>query len=136
MQLFGLEPRQALERLNADFLLGFPLQNAPTKQEQAAIQKRNETRRRFEEFEKWRCPAIAKLNAAIRVGNTAVNKLEADEGLEGEALNVLTEAETLAIKWRETFEFWADILTHGTIDEQIEIYRDWGNIEGCLKKIG
>ena len=56
------------------------------------------------------------INAAIRTANTA-------------DYNRLSEAETTAVRWRETLEDWEDTLACGTLKEQMNIFRDKEDIE-------
>ena len=43
---------------------------------------------------------------------------------EGEALLRLSDAEALAVRYREHFEYVADILLHAPLDEQMRVFRE------------
>ena len=115
-QLLGLEPMAAVERLNADFSLALPLHRQPTPAEAQAAHRRMEIARAHKEFEEWRKAFISRLCAAYRVAHIALRDMT--------DLERLTEREALAIRWQPCFEYWADTLADGTLEEQIEIFRE------------
>lgn len=117
-RLLRLTPVEALGRLNADFGLGLALHREPTAQERKAAERRREVDEAYREFEAWREDFVVKLNTAVRMGNEAGRK----------APDELTDAEAVALQWREAFEHWADELSHGSAVAQAQIYRERGKI--------
>lgn len=115
-RLLGLEPMAAVERLNADFALALPLHRKPTQAEEQAARRRMEIAKAHKQFEEWRKAFISKLCAAYRVAHIALRDMT--------DWDALTEREALAIRWQACFEHWADTLTNGTLNEQMEIFRE------------
>lgn len=113
-RLFNLEPLEAARRLNADFSLGLDF-DRPDPDEQRQRQREREARQLFDE---WKAQMLNQLDAAIRVANL-VN------------FNSVSESEAVAIQYKETFEYWADILMHGDLDEQMQVFRDEGVNRVC-----
>lgn len=117
--LFGLDPIGAVKRLNEDFKLGIDL-DRPTDTEQ--LKKRRKLQETRQRFNAWRDQMGYQLDRAIRVANCA------------DFQNV-TEAQSLAIRFREAMESWADVLMHGSIDEQMQIFRDREEVERLCQMI-
>ena len=117
MKLFSLDLKGAAARLNADFNLG--LDWTPTAAERDAARKVQDARKLFTD---WRERTLNTLDKAIRTANLA------DAGSP-------TDAEALAIRHRETLIYWADILLHAPLDEQMKIFRDRKEIEAICNKI-
>lgn len=126
-RLLGLDAMGAVERLNADFGLALPLHRKPTQAEARAARRRLEVAEAHRAFEEWRKAFISKLCAAYRVAHMALRDME--------DFNRLTEREALAIKWQSCFEYWADILEHGTPEDQAQIYRERGKIARWIEKV-
>ena len=118
-RLLGLEPMAAVERLNADFMLGLPLHRKPTPAEEQAVRRRQEIAEAHRAFEAWRADFIAQLNAAYCVAHLALQSIDTPRDLDR-----LSPAEAAAIQWQAAFEYWADALTTGEAQEQMEIFRD------------
>ena len=118
-QLLGLTPIQAVTRLNVDFGLGLGIGRPPTAAEREAAARRRDVDEAYRAFEEWREGFIAKLCAAIRTGNAAQHK----------APDELTDAEVVALQWREAFERWADELSRGSAEEQTRIYHARKEVE-------
>ncbi len=112
-QLFGLDPLGAVRKLNEDFQLGLPIDQRPTAKERAEAHRRKELAATRRAFEEWRQETVNRLNSCIRIANRA-----APTGWDD-----LTDQQILAIRWRDTLEAYADSLTSGSIDEQMEIFR-------------
>ena len=123
-RLFGLEPIDAVRRLNVDFCLGLPLDRKPTPAETKAAHRRAEVVETHRRFEGWRESFILKLCAAYRVAHMALKR--------GTELN---EQEALAVKWQVVFEYWADTLENGSPSDQAQIYRERGQIAQWIEKV-
>lgn len=117
--ILGLTPLDAVKRLNVDFALGLDLNHRePTPRERQEIARRRmvgDTRRDFEE---WRRQMINKLNAAFRVAQNVDKHIEA-----------LTDAEALAVREQSRIEYLSDVLSFGTLDEQVSIFRERKEVE-------
>lgn len=109
--LFGGTYWEALQRINMDFGLGLALSGEITPQQRAEAQERQRTRELHKRFEKWRENTINQLNSCIRVANTA------------DWAN-LTPQEEEAIRQRERLEAMADTLSHGTPEEQMQLFKE------------
>lgn len=110
--LYGGTYMDALRRINQDFGLGLPLGGGkPTPQQRAEAQERQRTRELHQQFEQWREITINNLNLCIRAANTA-------------DWDNLTPQEVEAIRQREQMEYWADLLSHGTPQEQLQLFKD------------
>lgn len=119
MQLFGLDALGALKKLNEDFCLGLDLAGRPDPDE---LRERKRTQEARKLFDAWRESMLNQLDACIRVANLA----DFDD---------LTDAAALALKWKSTFEYWADCLLHGGLDAQMSIFDDRREVERLCKKI-
>lgn len=117
-RLFNLDPLAAVKRLNEDFNLGLDLDRPADGEQLRQRRKIQEARQRFNA---WREQLLNQLNAAIRIANLA--------GYPS------TPAETLALRYRETLEAWADDLQHGSITEQMQILRDREEVERLCRMI-
>lgn len=126
-RLLGLEPIEAIERLNTDFSLELPLHRKPTLEDTQRAQKRKELARVYKSFEAWRNGLIRQLNAAYREGHFALKNCK---GLEH-----LTEWEVQAIREQARFEYLADVLTTGDIMEQMQIFRERGRVGELCNKV-
>ena len=126
-RLLGLDAIGAVERLNADFCLALPLHRKPTQAEARAPRRHLEVAEAHRAFEEWREAFISKLCAAYRVAHMALRDM-------GD-FNRLTKRQALAIKWQSCFEYWADILEHGTPEEQAQIYRERGEISRWTDRV-
>lgn len=117
--LFDLKPLDAVKRLNDDFRLGLPVDRPPDRQQ---ITKHEQIKHARELFEDWRERMLLQLNAAIRVANTA-------------DFHSLSQAELKAVIFREALEAWADALQHGSMAEQMQIFRDREEVGNLCKMI-
>lgn len=129
-RLLGLEPLAAVERLNADFSLALPLHRKPTLEETQAARRRLEVAEAHKQFEEWRKSLCIRACEAYRVAHTALQRIEAPKDFDR-----LSERETLAIQWQAVFEYWADVLSYGTMEEQMEIFRDRQVIQSRIDRI-
>lgn len=124
-ELLNLTPLDAVKRLNEDFQLGLSLDKPPSKSQRKAVQKRQKMQKTSDDYEQLRDICIALLNSTFRKGHMVLVNWP----------DRLTESEALAVKWHETVEYWADMLTFGSLDEQIEVLEDWSDIEVLCKMI-
>lgn len=129
-KLLGLEPMVAVERLNADFALDLLLDRKPTPAETQAAQHRRKVSETYQLFQQWRDGVIQKLNACFREGHLALKSLEAPADFDR-----LTDSQALAIREQARFEWLADTLTGGTMAEQMEIFRERGEIGQLCEKV-
>ena len=113
MQLFSLDLKGAAARLNSDFHLCLPLDHRVSQEERDTYRRVTNAK---ELFTGWRDKMLNELDAAIRTANTA------------DAAN-MTDAEAVAVRNRETFLYWADVLLHAPLDEQMQIFRDRKEVE-------
>lgn len=121
-RLFHLDPLGAVRRLDQDFHLDLPVGRPPTAAEREAARRRRHANEAKKLFVEWRDQMLLQINAAIRKANTADSE------------NV-TESEAMAIRYRETLEFWGDQLSGGGIAEQMEIFRDREEVERLCRTI-
>ena len=117
-ELFNLSPLDAAKKLNADFCLHLT-EDPPGHEEQELHRKAREARTLFEE---WREQMLNQIDAAIRVANLA-------------DYEDLTEAEVTAIRYREALTYWADVLLHEPLSEQMEVFRDRKGVERLCRMI-
>lgn len=125
--LYGLTPLDAVRRLNEDFNLALPMDKPPDKEAVKAARRRIEVAQAHRAFEQWRRETINGLCAAFRMAHFAL--------LDMTDLDKLTEQETLAIRAQSTVNYWLDILSGGTPDEQMEIFRERQVIQSRIDKI-
>lgn len=117
-ELFNLSPIDAAKKLNADFSLHLT-EDPPAHEEQELRRKAWEARTLFEE---WREQMLNQIDAAIRVANLA-------------DYEDLTEAEVTAIRYREALTYWADVLLHEPLSEQMGVFRDREGVERLCRMI-
>ena len=114
--LYGLTPLDAVRRLNEDFNLALPMDGPPDKEALRAAHRRMEVARAHKAFEEWRKALIYRLCEAYRVAHFAL--------LDMTDWDALTEQEALAIRMQSTIDYWLDILSGGTPDAQMQIFRE------------
>lgn len=102
---------EALKRLDQDFALNLPLGGGkPTPQQQAEARERQRTKELHQRYETWRATTLTQIDRAIRVGNTA-------------SWDNLTPQQAESIKQRAQLEYWGDTLSHGTPQQQLQLFR-------------
>lgn len=110
-RLLGLSSLDAAKRLNDDLRLGLQLNRDPPD---------HSAREARQLFEEWRHQFLNKIDAAIRTANLA-------------DFSHLSDREATALVYREAFEYWASVLLHGDLDDQMEIFRNRGEVDRlCL----
>lgn len=120
--LFGGTYMDSLQRLNRDFSLNLPLGGKSTPQQRAEAIERKRIRELHQRFERWRADTINQLTACIRAANAA------------DWAN-LTPQEEEAIRQRERLEAMADTLSHGTPEEQMQLFKDRKRVELSISSI-
>lgn len=129
-KLLGLEPLAAAERLNADFGLNLPLHRKPTPAEMQTAQRRREISELYKDFEQWRDGMIRQLCKCFRLAHEALKGLATPADLDK-----LSDAQTLAIREQARIEWLADVLTDGTMAEQMQAWRERGRILRLIERI-
>ncbi len=119
MQLFSLDPLEAVKRINADFNLKLDLDRPPDPDQLERLQRIRNTR---EQFEEWKLSTLNMLTAAIRTANQA-------------DFNKLSKEEMVAVRFKETMEYWSSVLESESLDEQMIIFRDREEIRKLCKTI-
>lgn len=117
--LFNLDPLDAVKRLNEDFHLGLDLGARP---DPAELRERKRTQEAKKLFDEWREGMLNQLDACIRTANLA-------------DFDNLTDAAALALQWKETFVYWADVLMHGSLVDQVSVFRDREGVMRLCKMI-
>ena len=113
--LYGLTPLDAVRRLNEDFNLALPMDKPLDKETVKAAKRRIEVAQAHRAFEQWRRETINGLCAAFRMAHFAL--------LDMTDLDELTEQEALAIRTQTQIDHWLDILSGGTMDEKMQLFR-------------
>lgn len=124
-QLLGLDALGAVRRLNDDFSLELSIDQRPTAEGRQAARHRAEIAATRQAFETWRHEMVNQINSCIRVANQTRPATWDD----------LTEQQISAIRWRETLEHYSDVLTGGSMAEQMEIFRDRRSIERICQTV-
>lgn len=130
-KLYNLTPLESVRRLNSDFHLNLNFDRPQSPQERRKIEAEARRRKRVGEsraaFTAWRSETLDRLNASFRVAHEALLLLEDPDKL--------TEAEILAIKSQAYIEYISDLLTHGTLDQQIEVLKYREEVDVLCKRI-
>lgn len=118
------------DKLNDDFRLGLPLDKPPDKDTVAAVQRRRETMETYRLFEQWRDGMIRRLNQCFREAHFIMKTLETPADLDS-----LTDAQALAIREQARVEYYSDVLTGGTMEDMMQIFRGRGMIEQLCETV-
>ena len=118
-RLCGISALDAARQLNKDFRLGLYAGRAPDAAELKRRQQLAENKRRFEE---WKEKYLSMLDAAIYVANKA------------DYANP-TDGQAVAIRYKEHFEYLADILQHGELRQQMSVFNDRKGAERLCRAI-
>ena len=127
MKLFDLSPLDAVRKLNQDFNLALPLDRPPNEAQKKAIQYKQKMRETEQGYDGWIDSLLDKLNAAYRIGYTALQNLT--------DMDQLSEAEVLAIRWLEALDDWSECLLSNKMKRQIVVFRDRKEITQLCEKI-
>ncbi len=117
--LFGLTPLDAARKLDEDWGLGLYRPRPLTEEEKEELAVVRRVAAVHREFEKWRSEMLARLCAAVRVGNQALLR----------SPDSWTEEEAEAVRNAPALEYWLDRLEAGDEEAQMEIFRDRRGIE-------
>ncbi len=127
-ELCGLDALGAVRELNRAFSLNLPInrQQTPAERREAeqAAQRRREVADTRAAFETWREQTIRRLNKCFLIAHL-LDKPPDD----------MTETEAQAVIWQPAMEFWADCLMFGSLEEQMQIFRDRRAIEARCRMI-
>ena len=125
-ELFGLSPIDAVRRINEDFHLGLPLDRPPSSAEREEAKRSRHLNDVYKTFQVWRERMLKDLNAACRVGWIA---------LKDKTIDTMTDAETLAVKWHDALESWAEALDAPDIETQMTVFRHRVGVERLCRQI-
>lgn len=133
-RLLGLDTMESVRRINADFSLVLPLdrQQTPAERQEAeqAARRQREVRDTYKLFEEWRSDMLRRLNACFREAHLVLKTLETPADLDR-----LTGTQALAIREQAHIEYVSDVLTGGTLAEQMEVFRERGAINQLCERI-
>lgn len=130
-ELFSLNPLDAVKKLNTDFGLCLPLdRREPTQEERRQAQRRREISDTYRLFEEWRDNMIRQLNNCFYTAHMALKSIETPADLDR-----LTNAQALAIREQARVEYYADLLSTGTMEDMMAIFRERGRIGQLCNRI-
>jgi len=114
--LLGLQPLDALGRLDGDFGLGL-MDTPPPDAEQLRLRQRRKAA--AQNFDDWRWELIRALGAAQREAHWGLQAADS-----AGTLDAVSPEQALALRYREALDAWQDTLVSGTMEEQMEIFRN------------
>lgn len=117
-KLFGLSPLGAAERLDREFSLGLPLRRRPTARDVRAARRQQELADTRQLFRLWQEDTIRQLNRCLLTAHLALRDTQTQADWDG-----LSAAQVAAIRWQSYFEYLSDLLSGGSPEEQMEIFR-------------
>ena len=129
-RLMDLRPLEALRRINEDFGLGLAIDRPPTARERQKAARGREMADIYSQFTRWRSELAVKLATCLRTAHLAMLQLQAPEDM-----GRLTPAQATAIQRREALEYWADCLSWGSLEEQMDIFRERKGIDQLCERI-
>lgn len=121
----GISPLEAVKELDHAFSLGLPLDRQQTPAERREAERRREIADARRAFEEWRTMTINRLNTCFREAQT----------LDFQDWSELSDREALALREQATVEYVADLLSSGTLAEQIAVFRHRKEVEQLCRKI-
>ncbi len=124
-KLFDLAPLDAVRKLNADFSLGLPLDQPPTRAEREAAQKRREEAVVYGDFQRWREDMTRLLSETYRLGWLALRDMPESLWLPGEVE---------AIRLLPALEHWLDSLG-GDFENQMQVFRKRKGVRKICRRI-
>lgn len=114
--LYGITPLDAAKKIAHDFGLQVD------EPDRDAIERRHHVQEIRQHFDAWKETVLNQMDVVIRIANQA-------------DYSDLTDAEVVALRYREAFEYWGNILLHGTIDEQMDVFRDREGVERICRMV-
>lgn len=130
MELYDLKPLDAVRRLNDDFRLGLPLDRPPDKEERAAAQHRRELHDTYELFQQWRGETIDRLNECFRMSRLIQKFIEKPADLDQ-----MSDLLVYTIQHEPYFEYLSNLLTFGTLDNQMEVSRMRKEVDAICNRV-
>lgn len=131
--LFGLSALQAVKKLDQDFNLQLDIGKPMTPQELQEARQRAEQlqtiKNTMERFEAWRAATQAQLNAALRLVNGTLARIERLEDWDK-----LSSEQVEALRMGELLEMWCDDL-FGPIDQQMCVFRERSDVAWACELI-
>ncbi len=124
-RLFGLDNLGAVRRLNEDFALGLTLDRPATPEDREAARRRREEQATRQRYEAWRQGLLNDLAACHRYAHR-LDLAHPDR---------LTDRDVLAVRYKETVLYWADLLADNDMEKQMQVFRMKGEIELLICKI-
>ena len=127
-QLYGLQPIDAVRKLNDDFHLGLVLdRQKPTAKDRKAAERRRTARTAAEKFDEWREETLRDLYAAFRAGNEAIAwACEFDTCPDDDAAGIRNQSQ---------IDQWISVLSGSDVHAQMEIFRQRGEVAELCNKI-
>lgn len=126
-RLLGLTPWGAVRRLNTDFALQLPLRQKPDAKQAEAFRRHKEISTTYQDFQSWREKTARRLNAAYRFAHQALR--------DGTPSGRFPDAQAFAIQRQAVVEYLSDLLISGTLEEQMEVFRDRKEINSLCNRI-
>lgn len=122
MQLWGTNAYESACRLDTDFHLGLQLNQHPSSPERRNSYENAIIDEEYQEFERWRESFINMLNTAYRIGHHA---------MQTECPSINAEL----IKNMATIEYYANLLSYGSAEDQANIFRERRKIQKWIGRI-
>ena len=121
-KLYGMTPIEAVKKLNMDFCLKLPLDQPMTQEDCVEAENRRRVAEARVLFDRWKEQMQKDLTDCIRVANE-VN------------LDRPSDSDAMALRFREAFEYWSDTLSHGSMAEMMEVFRDRTEVSNLCKTV-
>lgn len=121
-KLVGGTYMDTLHLLNNAFHLGLALDGDPTPEQKEAAKKARKVKEVKKRFDAWRKQALDDITAALYVANHVDWKN-------------LTDREAVAVREQARLEHWADILLHGSDEEQFQLFTDRRKVKTLTQTI-
>ena len=131
VELFGLDPLDAVKKLNTDFGLYLPLdRREPTPEERRQARRRRELHDTYELLQRWRGETINRLNECFRLARLIQRFIEKPADLDQ-----LSDLQVYTVEREPHLEYLSDLLTFGTLDDQMEVFRMRKEVEAICNRI-
>ena len=130
MRLLGVDALGAVRELNRAFALGLPLDKPPDREALRAVQRRRELAQIQHDFEQWQNATINRLNECLRLAHLIQRFIERPADLDQ-----LSDLQVFVIEKEPYFEYLSDLLTFGTPDDQMEVFRMRKEVDMLCQKL-